>query len=193
MTIDKEFLAMSFSEGFLLMLGLVFLTTYLETTCPDEVFKLVEKKGGTELYTKEIFLNLFNTLVLGTLTYVLIVEYLCEEHPLSNAQKMRGIVGVVVIENVLFYAIHRAFHEVKGLFQHHFNEIKLPSTAMAVSIPEFVIAYLVPIVIGCVLLPIDRSCVFLSAVVLGASNLLMHTPCMRGWKIPWLSFGTIAS
>ena len=185
-----ESLVISFSQGFLLMFGLVFLTAYLETTCPDEVAKLVNKKEGTKLYVDAILLNLFNMLVLGTLTYVMIVEYLCEEHPLTIAQKMRGIFGVIVIENFVYFLVHKAFHEVKGLywahsFHHRFNEVILPSTAMAVSVTEFVTAYLAPIIIGSALLPLDRTCVVIAAVVIGASNLLIHTPSMLGLKVPW--------
>lgn len=183
-------LVTSFSQGFLLMLGLVSLTAYLETTCPDEVAKLVNKKEGAKLYVKAIVLSVFNMMVLGTLSYVMIVEYLCEERPLTVVQQMRGIVGVIVIENFLFFLVHKAFHEVKGLywahsFHHRFNEVVLPSTAMAVTVTEFTTAYLAPIIIGCTLLPVDRTSVVICAIVIGTSNLLIHTPCMLGTKVPW--------
>ena len=56
---------------------------------------------------------------------------------------------------------------------------------MAVSVAEFLIAYLAPIVVGCALMPTDRTCVILSASIIGGSNLLIHTPCMLGAKLPW--------
>ena len=70
-------------------------------------------------------------------------------------------------------------------FHHLFNEIILPSSAMAVSIFEFVIAYLAPIIVGCALVPTDRTCVIISACLIGGSNLLIHTPFMLGAKLPW--------
>lgn len=186
----EESLTASFAQGFLLLYSLVFLTAYLETTCPEEVLKLINKNGGKKLYTKAVFQNLFNMLILGTLSYVFIVEYLCQIQPLSLFQQVRGVFGVVMIENFLFFLVHKAFHEVKGLywahsFHHRFNEVILPSTAMAVSVTEFLTAYLAPIIVGCTLVPTDRTCVVIAAIIIGGSNLLIHTPCMLGANVPW--------
>lgn len=89
------------------MYTLVFLTAYLETTCPADVAKLIGKKRGWKLYLKAIAMNVFNMMVLGTLCYVLIVEYLCHTKPLTFYQQVRGITGVVVIENFLFFVVHK--------------------------------------------------------------------------------------
>ena len=88
------------------MYALVFLTAYLETTCPAEVAKLIEKKRGAKLYLNAVVMNIFNMLVLGTLTYVFVVEHLCQTHPLTIFEQTRGVFGVVVIENFLFFLVH---------------------------------------------------------------------------------------
>lgn len=103
----NESFVSSFTQGFLLMYSLVFLTAYLETTCPAQVAKLIEKKGGSKLYMKAIAMNLFNMMILGTLSFVFVVEYLCQKAPLTIFEQMRGIFGVVVIENFLFFLVHK--------------------------------------------------------------------------------------
>ena len=183
-------LVTSFVRGFLLLFSLGLLTALLETTCPDQVAQLRAKKGGQELYRTTIQMNLFNSLVIGPLTYVYVVERLCPTQPLTLGQQLYGIVGVVITQNFLFYVVHRAYHEVKGLywihsFHHRFNEIILPSSAMAVSVTEFVTAYMAPIVIGCTLFSLDQTGVVIGAMVIGVSNVLIHTPFMVGVKTPW--------
>lgn len=56
---------------------------------------------------------------------------------------------------------------------------------MAVSVTEFLVAYLLPIVVGCMLVPTDRTCLVIVACFIGGSNLLIHTPCMLGARLPW--------
>ena len=103
----NESFVSSFSQGFLLMYSLVFLTAYLETTCPAQVAKLIGKKGGSKLYMKAIAMNIFNMMVLGTLTYVFVVECICQTQPLTILEQIRGISSVVVIENFLFFLVHK--------------------------------------------------------------------------------------
>lgn len=113
---ESSSLFSSLSQGLLLMSSLVLLTAYLETTCPDEVQKLLKKKGGRELYLQGITMNAFNMLVLGTLCYGYIAEKICKKHPLTKLQEFAGVLGVIIIENFLFYVVHKIFHEIKWLY-----------------------------------------------------------------------------
>lgn len=98
------------------MATLVGLTAFLEITCPDEVQKLLNMKGGKALYVQGLYLNAFNVFFLGTLCYVYIVEKICKVNPLTVLEQIEGVFGVIVIEGFLFYVVHKAFHEVKGLY-----------------------------------------------------------------------------
>lgn len=166
------------------------LTVFLEMQCPEEVKKLFKKKAGGDLYKQAVLANLVNVLVFGTLTYWFTVGYVCHPGPLSLMARIRGAAGVVVVEGFLFYFVHKAFHEVKGLywahsFHHRFNEVVLPSTASAVSITEFVFAYMIPIIVGCAVVPNDRVSAIAGSAVISITNLLIHTPFMKGAKYHW--------
>lgn len=70
-------------------------------------------------------------------------------------------------------------------FHHLFNDILLPSTAMAVSPAEFIFAYLLPITIGCCTMKADRACFVLSTGIIAYANIRIHTPYLKDTKLPW--------
>jgi sterol desaturase/sphingolipid hydroxylase (fatty acid hydroxylase superfamily) len=178
-------------EGFILLLALTILTAAFEYTCWGDVKALLGKKGGKQLYQQAVTMNLFNTLVIAPFTFAIVVHNFCAKH-LTLSQQMTGICGVVIIQNYLFFLVHWSFHAVKGLFwihafHHKFNEILLPSAAMAVGVAEFLLAYMAPIVIGASLMPVDRTSTIIVSLLTGVPNVLIHTPWMVGKTMPsWL-------
>lgn len=130
-------------NGVLSGLTAVALTAVLEVCLSiDDVRQLRSTKAGRELYRDCIWSNIRNNLVLGPITYYLTIEYICRSGPLTLAQQMQSVFGIVLIEGVLFYLVHKAFHEIKGLYwmhryHHRFNTIVLPSSSNAVSIAEY--------------------------------------------------------
>jgi sterol desaturase/sphingolipid hydroxylase (fatty acid hydroxylase superfamily) len=95
-----------------------------------------------------------------------------------------------VIEAVLYYFIHKAFHEVKGLYwihsyHHKFNTVVVPSSANAVSVAEYCFAYMLPLVVGVVVTRADETAAYLGAAIVGIANLLIHTPWLEKQKYYW--------
>ena len=149
------------AHGFFLMTLMLLLTVFLESFCMDEVHKILQKKGGRELYKKAIIANLVNVGIFGVLTYWISVAFACVPGPLTFSEQIRGILGILFVEGLGFYLVHKAFHEVKWLypahsFHHKFNDVILPSTASAVSVTEFLVAYMFPIFLSCAIVPNDR-------------------------------------
>jgi len=157
----------------------------------EEVQKLVQKKGGRELYKKAIVANLVNVGIFGVLTYWISVTFACVPGPLTLSEQIRGVFGILFIEGLGFYLVHKAFHEIKWLypahsFHHRFNDVILPSTASAVSATEFLLAYMFPIFLSCAIVPNDRTSAVIASGIIGITNLLIHSPFMVGTKLHWI-------
>jgi len=174
-----------------LLLGVVhvLLTALLEVTSLEHVRRMRSTSAGRDLHRSAWSKTLFNDLVLEPITYYGTVRYLCHPEPTSWRDQLFAASGIVLIEAVLYYAIHRTYHEVKGLYwihsyHHKFNTIVLPSTGMAVTVAEYVTAYLIPVVLGVALVRADETASFTCAVVIGFSNLLIHTPWMEQLRYP---------
>lgn len=172
-------------QGLLASSLALLLTILLECLSLDQVQKLLQKKGGKELYKQALVANIVNVLFLGTFTYWFTVAYVCHRGPLTLMEQIQGSTVVILVEGLLYYLIHKAFHQVKGLywahsFHHRFNQVVLPSSANAVSMTEFVVAYMTPITVACSLVPNDRASTVGAATVIAITNLLIHTPFMKG-------------
>jgi len=172
----------------------VLLTAALEVTCLDQVRKLRSSgPEGRSLYASAWRCNLFNNIVLGSITYYSTVKWICEQNGTKTLQEqVLAAAGVVVIEAILYYLVHMAFHEVKGLYwmhryHHKFNTVVLPSSANAVSLAEYVFAYMLPLVIGATLTRADELAALSGAFVVAVTNLLIHTPWLEGSQYPsWI-------
>lgn len=158
----------------------VLLTMALELTCLDEVHKLCVSNKA--LYHSAIRTNLWNNLVLGPLTYYVAIHYFCQlPGKLSVTEQVQAALGIVLVEAVLYYGIHRSFHEIKGLYwmhsyHHKFNVVILPSSANAVSVAEYNLAYMLPLVAGVLLTHADELSTFAGSAIVAIANLLIHTP-----------------
>lgn len=172
----------------------VLLTAALEATCLDQVRKLRSNgPEGRSLYASAWRCNLFNNIVLGSITYYGTVKWICDQNGTKTVQEqVLAAAGVVVIEAILYYLVHMAFHEVKGLYwmhryHHKFNTVVVPSSAHAVSLAEYIFAYMLPLVIGVTLTRADELAAISAAAVVGVTNLLIHTPWLEGSQYPsWI-------
>ena len=171
------------NRGFVAASLAILLTAALELTCLDEVRKLCASNKA--LYRSALWTNLFNNMVLGSITYYVAVYGFCQPPgQLSVTEQLQAIIGIVLIEAVLYYVVHKSFHEVKGLYwmhsyHHKFNTVVVPSSANAVSVAEYVVAYMLPLVIGIVLTRADEMAAFLGSAVVAITNLLIHTPWLE--------------
>ena len=130
-------------------------------------------------------------LVGGTLTYYLSVLYVVIPNGILTWQEqVRAAMGVVMIEGVLYFVIHKAYHQVPGLywihrFHHQFNTIVLPSSANAVSIAEFLTAYSVPLMLSFWCVQADEISALAGSTVVAITNLSIHTPWMKKYVYHW--------
>jgi len=186
----------SVGNGFLSGLAAVVLTVVLECVLSKEdVKKLRSTPAGKELYRSCLYSNVLNNLILGPITYWLTIDYICRPGPLTLAEQVQCVFGIVLIEGILFYLVHKAFHEVKCLYwmhryHHRFNTIVLPSSANAVSIAEYVFAYMIPIVLGVLVMGADEASTFLGAAIIAVTNLLIHTPQLEEYVWFWAFVST---
>jgi sterol desaturase/sphingolipid hydroxylase (fatty acid hydroxylase superfamily) len=181
----------SLFEGNLASLFVLLKTAYVEYTfCLDDVQRLLQRKGGVDLYRQALFQNVINVQLLGTLTYYVTVVYCCCHNTgLSLGKQLQCIVGIVLLEGVFYTLVHKAFHDYKCLwfmhsFHHKFNHVILPSTANAVSIYEFVIAYMLPITVGTCIMGADRVSAVIAAGIIGMTSMLIHTPFQLSTRLP---------
>ena len=175
-------------EGSLVGLFALLKTVYVESFCLDEVERMMQRKGGAELYRQAWIQNVVNLQLLGTLTYYVTVVYCCPTG-LSFGKQVQCVAGVVLLEAVFYTLVHKAFHEYPRLwfmhsFHHKFNEVILPSTANAVSMYEFSIAYMLPITVGTYIMGADRVSATLAAGIIGTTSILIHTPFQLNTTFP---------
>jgi sterol desaturase/sphingolipid hydroxylase (fatty acid hydroxylase superfamily) len=195
MSIFSLILSSSYARGFLVAGLAVLFTAALELASLEDVQKLRNQKGGPKLYRSAILTNIFNNLVLGPIVYHVTITYICQESPLPVFERIWCVIGILVVEGILYYVVHKAFHEIKGLYwihryHHKFNAVVVPSSANAVSVAEYVLAYMIPIVAGVIFTRADEVAAFSGAAIIAVSNLLIHTPHLSSQKYFWMLVST---
>ena len=135
--------------GALNVLGMFILEFGLSS---HDVELLRKREGGKELHLAGLLATTFNSIILGSITYAVIMKYCCVEGPLTLLQQACSIMMFLIIENFWYYLAHMAMHTRQlywmHRFHHKFNVVVLPSSASAVSIPEFLIAYMAPLILS---------------------------------------------
>ena len=119
--------ASSFFRGCISSSLAVLLTIVLELSCLSHVRKLLDMKGGPELYRSALWTNVRNNLMLGPLTYYLTIEYVCSckgnesvyASQISVTDRIVAVAWILISEGALYYYIHKCFHEVKSLYWMH--------------------------------------------------------------------------
>lgn len=175
--------------GSLNVIGMILLEFGLSM---KDVKLLHKREAGRELHISGIAATAFNSIVLGSITYAVTVEYFCVKGPLALFQQACSVMVFLLVENVMYYFAHMAMHTRKlywmHRFHHKFNVVVLPSSASAVSIPEFVIAYMAPFVVGSWVAGTDKSSAVVAASIVAISNLVIHTPALEEAMshLPWM-------
>ena len=102
-------------------------------------------------------------------------------------QHVLSVVTILLIHSILYYSIHKYFHESPKLYkmihQYH-HQFKLhvpPMAANAVTPTEYIVAYAIPFAVACLVLLCTPTTVALRDAVIIASitNLLVHTPILQ--------------
>jgi sterol desaturase/sphingolipid hydroxylase (fatty acid hydroxylase superfamily) len=169
-------------------------TVVLELTClQPHVHQLL--RSNRALYISALWCNVLNNVGLGSVAYYLAVRYLCQPPAPTQSSSLydqvSAIVMITIIEAVLYYAVHKAFHEVKGLYwmhsyHHKFNTIVVPSSAHAVSMAEYTLAYMMPLLVGVAGSHANERSFFIATALIAVSNLLIHTPWLQDYSVPWI-------
>lgn len=166
------------------------LTVILEWMSWDDVMKLRSRKGGEQLYWSALRANFVNFFFIASPTYYFYVDYLTPKDPLSGSERVFAAVGMMVIQSFIYYLVHKAYHEVKGLYwihsyHHKFNTIVLPTSANAVSVAEFVTAYALPLVLAAMIVRADAVAVLFGSGIPSVANLFIHTPALENLEHYW--------
>jgi len=158
----------------------------------EDVQQLRKREGGKGLHLAGMAATTFNSIVLGSVTYAVIIKYCCVQRPLTLSEQFSSVMVFLVIENTWYYLAHMAMHTRKlywmHRFHHKFNVVVLPSSASAVSIPEFLLAYMAPFIVGSYLGGTDKSSAILAAMIVMAANFFIHTPALEEAmsRLPWI-------
>lgn len=190
MMLSSSVLAEGIAFGSLNVVGMLFLEFTLSM---NDVRQLRKREGGKRLHLTGMAATTFNSIVLGSVTYAIIVEYCCVQgQDLTLIQQIRSILAFLIIENSWYYVAHMAMHTPRlywmHRFHHKFNVIVLPSSASAVSVPEFLLAYMAPFLIGSYLGGNDKASAIIAAMIVMAANFFIHTPALEEVmsRLPWM-------
>lgn len=172
------------NEGAKLAFGTLTLTLCLESCSIETVKNVWKQPKGTELYYAGVFLNIFNHIVVGIPLYTFAVIFFCSpaDTEIKYSEFILEVIWVICIHSLLYYRVHKAFHESPQLFQsfhkfhHRYNTYVPPSSANAVSVGEYVVAYLIPFLVATALRRTQAASLSTAVCVVSVMNLLVHTP-----------------
>lgn len=162
------------------LLGTVLDNTVSRTT-KDQLIETKEK-----LYNRAQQYVQVNLLVISPIIYG-VVDQLYLTHTVFF-QPVRFL-GVVLIQNIGYFFMHKEMHERKSIywmhcFHHKFDDLLLPSIGNAVHPFEFLCAYVAPIVLAAYILK-PSECTYLSAIgSISVFNMFIHMQELKGW--PWI-------
>jgi hypothetical protein len=143
-------------------------------------------KKNPQLYIDGTVSNFVNLMGLSPVYYVMVDNFLLRDK--SIGIQLLKVMGMVFTHNVLFYNLHKLFHEKKGLyFLHRFHHkfIKpIPSNGNSVSINEYNIAYVLPFLVGAIIFNPNGLSFQLSIAIISIFNALVHCPPLKYLKFP---------
>jgi hypothetical protein len=175
-------------DGFAISCWTFGLTLVLEVLSLPTVRNLLSQKGaGPKLYATAILVNLRNHFLLGTPIYAIATTLFCRSNQdLEPLDRLFCILSILWVHAVLFYAAHKAFHTIPGIyrfhrFHHRFNVHVPPMAANAVSTVEYLVAYIVPFTVAMPFVQPDPFSLCISVAIVSFSNLLDHTPFLDAW------------
>jgi len=183
----------SLSEALLYSLSFLSLILIFEVSSIEDVKKLWTKKNGRQLHIAALRANMLHHLILGPMTYHITITYICDLGPFTPLQQGRKVLHFLMVEGLLYYLVHRAFHEISSLywmhrFHHKFNVVVLPSSANAVSPMEYIFAYMLPLSVAAWASSCDKCSTLIATTMVGVANLYIHTPRLEQKMsfLPWI-------
>lgn len=153
------------------------------TVSKQDTLELIKKNPN--LYIKGTVSNFVNLIGLSPIYYIFADNFLI--HDKSLEINFIKLLWLVLTHNVLFYKLHKTFHENKSLYFihkfHHRFVSPIPSNGNAVSIKEYNIAYVLPFLIGALLFKPNAITFQLAIGVISFFNSLVHCGPLRNIKL----------
>ncbi len=144
------------------------------TISRSQTLELIER--NPKLYIQSTVSNFINLIGLSPIYYIIADNALLNDTS-ADIQFMKTL-AIVLTHNIIFYKLHKIFHEYKHLYfihKFHHNFIKpIPSNGNAVSILEYNIAYVMPFLIGAILFKPNGISFQLSIAIISFLNALIH-------------------
>ena len=168
------------------------LTIVLELISYETVQGVLKQPDGKSLYLKALLANLVNHVFIGIPIYVFAASVLCTTVPLTTFQQFLAVMNVWLVHSVIYYSIHRAFHEYPRLyirfhsFHHRFNTHVPPVSANAVTPVEYLVAYVAPFAVTLLVKRTDAWSLRFGTTIISVCNLLVHTPKLEALSEKWL-------
>jgi sterol desaturase/sphingolipid hydroxylase (fatty acid hydroxylase superfamily) len=167
--------------------GLIYMAGEImdDTVSENSKHKLEEEKPYMLMYgQQQVFTNL---VIISPIVYGL-MDCFWLSHTGGFTVTKYG--GLIFIQNIGYFLVHRAMHLNRGLYKYHklhhqFDTLVIPSIGNAVSQVEFCLAYMMPLISGAFVVQPNET-TFLAAIgTIGIFNILIHTPELEGvWWIP---------
>jgi sterol desaturase/sphingolipid hydroxylase (fatty acid hydroxylase superfamily) len=170
----------------------VAVTLVLEVISLDTVRRVLKQPDGKSLYLKALLANLVNHVFIGIPIYIIAASILCTKDTLTPFQQFLAVMNIWLVHSVMYYSIHRTFHEYPHLyikfhsFHHRFNTHVPPISANAVTPGEYLVAYVIPFGVALVVKRTDLWSLSFGTTVMSICNLLVHTPKLEAWSEEWM-------
>lgn len=152
------------------------------TISKKETLELIQKNPN--LYTKGTVSNFVNLIGLSPIYYIFANNILLKDQVVGI--HILKVLGLVLTHNILFYKLHKIFHENKSLYFihkfHHRFTAPIPSNGNAVSIIEYNIAYVLPFLIGAILLKPNGITFQIAIGIISIFNSFVHCGPLRNIK-----------
>ena len=179
-------------DGLIISTSTLILTFILDLISFNSIQLLFQKNGGKELYKKSVFTNLFNHLILGTLSYGCLTYFISlDAYHKSYFNIIIDTFLLLLTQSIGYYLAHILMHTNRFYyihkFHHQYSDVVIPMSANAVSAYEYIIAYMMPFIIGIILFKPDRIALRISISLVSFANLLIHTPWLSESSDKFLS------
>lgn len=152
------------------------------TISRNDTLELINK--NPKLYIESTVSNFINLIGLSPIYYIFADNFLLKDK--SSEIHFLKVMAIVLTHNILFYKLHKTFHEVKKLYfihKFHHRFIKpIPSNGNAVSVIEYNIAYVLPFLIGAIMFNPNNVSFQFAIGIISFLNSLVHCFPLRNIK-----------
>ena len=175
----------SFCQGLQLGMYTITVSSILDNTISSEHTKaLVER--DIKLYFEGMRANYLNLLLISPLYYVFVYLFLLNN--LKEGFYLLDYISLLLIHNVVYYAIHKMMHKIPQLkgfhnFHHLFIDV-IPSNGNAVSLMEFNLAYISPFIGGIYLISPNNDTLKSAIMTISFLNTFIHCPNFADLELP---------